>query len=105
MAYDINWFKDNMKPVFANGLGNCSACCLRNLDEELFCKKLTCVDESSCSFVFWIPKNTGIHRELLMGLPSKDMVKWFRKTPVERTREISGNIINKALQNQEQHVK
>ena len=105
MAYDINWFKNNMKPVFANGLGNCSACCLRNLDKELFCKKLTCVDKDSCSFVFWDTTNPGEHRELLMGLPSTDMVGWFRKTSVEHAQEISGNVINKALQNQKQYVK
>lgn len=103
--YDIKWFEDSFVAVPSGVFGNCSACCLRNLDEDLFCKKLTCVDESCCSCVFWIPKNTGIHRELLMGLPSKDMVKWFRETPVERAREISGNIINKALQNHKQNVK
>ena len=105
MAYDINWFEDNMKPVFANGLGDCSSCCLRNLDKELFCKKLTCVDETCCHFVFWDTKIPGFHGELLMGLPSKDMTEWFRKTTVERAQEITGNIINKALQNQKQHVK
>lgn len=105
MAYDMNWFEDNMKPVLANGLGNCSACCLRNLDKELFCKKLTCVDGHCCHFVFWTTKNPGQHRGLLMGLPSKDMTEWFRKTPVERAREISGNVIDKTLQNQKQHVK
>ena len=105
MAYDINWFEDNMKPVFANGLGDCSSCCLRNLDKDLFCKKLICVDESVERFVFWTTKNPGRHRELLMGVPSKDMTEWFRKTTVERAQEITGDMINKALQNQKQNVK
>jgi len=105
MAYDINWFEDNMKPVLVNGLGDCSACCLRNLDKALFCEKLTCFDEASCSFVFWDTKNPGRYRELLMGLPSKDMTDWFCKTPMGRARKITANIINKALQNQKQHVK
>ena len=105
MSYNINWFENNMQPVLADGLGNCSACCLRNLDKDLFCKKLTCVDDTCSCFVFWDTKNPGQHRELLMGLPSKDKTEWFRETPVERTQEITINIINKALQNQKQYVK
>jgi len=105
MAYDINWFENNMQPVLVDGLGNCSACCLRNLDKDLFCKKLICVDERCCNFVFWDTKNPGQHRELLMGLPSKDMTEWFRKTSVRRVQEITGDMINKALQNQKQNVK
>ena len=105
MAYDINWFEDNMKPVFATGLGNCSACCLRNLDKSLFCEKLTCDDEDSYSFVFWSTKNPAYHRELLMGLPSKDMTEWFNKTPVDCALKISSDIIIKELQNRKQNVK
>ena len=98
MAYDINWFEDNMKPVFANGLGDCSACCLRNLDKELFCKKLTCVDAGWSFFVFWTTKKPGLYRELLMGLPPNDMVEWFNRTPLVRVQRITSNMINKALQ-------
>ena len=70
---------------------------MRNLDKELFCKKLTCVDESHSCFVFWTTKKPGLHRELLMGLPSKDMTEWFRKTPIERTYEITSNMIKKSF--------
>jgi len=105
MVYDVNWFENNMKPVFIDGLGDCSACCLRNLDKKLFCEKLTCSNASCSSFVFWTTKNLGLHRELLMGLPPKDMIEWFDKTPFVRVRRITNNVINKALQNQKQNVK
>ena len=105
MSYDINWFEENFVAIPCGVFGNCSACCFRNLSKELFCKKLECVDQNSGVCVYWDTKNPGQHRELLMGLPSKDMTEWFRKTTVEHAQEITGNMINKALQNQKQYVK
>lgn len=105
MSYNINWFEENFVAIPCGVFGNCSACCFRNLSKELFCKKLTCVDERCCHFVFWVTKNPGQQRELLMGLPSKDMTEWFCKTSVRRAQEITGDMINKALQNQKQYVK
>ena len=105
MSYNINWFEENFVAIPCGVFGNCSACCLRNLDKDLFCKKLECVDQNSGVCVYWDTKNPGQHRELLMGLPSKDMTEWFRQTTVARVQTITSNMINKALQNQKQHVK
>lgn len=95
MAYNINWFEDNMVPVFCGPFGNCSGCCLRNLRN--FCEKIQCFDGVSGVPVYWWTKEPGHGRELLMGLPPKDMTEWFSMTPVDRAQEITANMINKAL--------
>lgn len=103
MAYDINWFENNMVAIPGGLFGNCSACCLRNMGK--FCEKIQCFDKANSLSVYWWTKTPGHGREILMGVPSKDMIEWFRKTTVEQAQEITGNMINKALQNHKQHVK
>lgn len=103
--YDIDWFENNFVAIPTNMFGNCSACCFRNLDKEIFCNKLQCVDENSGVCVYWDTKVHGLNRELLMGHPSREMLMWFAGVPFGRARKITSVIINKALQNQKQNVK
>ena len=105
MSYNINWFEDNFVAIPSGVFGNCSACCFRNLSKELFCKKLECVDENTGVCVYWDTKVPGEKRELLMGMPSKEMIEWFNGTPLCRARRFSLGIVNKALQNRKQNVK
>lgn len=102
MAYDIKWFENNMRAVVAPGLGCCSACALRNIDKDVFCKKLHCYDDWTGNFVYWETKIPGHSREILMGHPSSQMVEWFNKTPIEQSRKISGDMIKQAIQNAKQ---
>lgn len=97
--YDIKWFENNMRPVIAPGLGCCSACCLRNLDEEKFCDKLKCYDDWTGDFVYWGTKIPGHGREILMGHPTPEMVEWFNKTPTEQSQKIAINLIKQITQN------
>lgn len=63
----------------------------------IFVKKIQCFDGVSGVPVYWWTKEPGHGRELLMGLPPKDMTEWFSMTPVDRAQEITANMINKAL--------
>ena len=102
MAYDVKWFENNMRAVVAPGLGCCGACCLRNLDQNIFCGKLQCYDDWTGDFVYWTTKVPGHGREILMGQPSSEMVEWFNKTPIEQSHKIASNIIKKAIENNKQ---
>lgn len=102
MAYDIKWFENNMHAVVSDGLGCCSACALRNLDKSIFCKKLQCYDDWYGDFVYWEAKKSGENYDLLTGLVSKQMIEWFNKTPIEQSKQISGNIIRQTIQNNKQ---
>jgi len=102
LPYDIKWFENNMRPVIAPGLGCCSACCLRNLDKQIFCNKLQCYDDLYGDFVYWKAKKSGENYDLLTGLISKQMLVWFNKTPIEQSQKISGNIIRQTIQNNRQ---
>ena len=104
-GYDVDWFENNFVAIPTNMFGNCSACCFRNLNKELFCKKLQCIDEHSGVCVYWNTKVPGQGRELLMGHPSKEMIRWFTSMPFGRAQKITSVIINKALQNNKQNVK
>ena len=88
MAYDVNWFENNMYAELAPGLAGCSFCCLRNLDKDLFCSKLTCYDERTNNFVYWQSK---YGRDMLRGVPPVEMVEWFNKTP--NVEHVSANMI------------
>ena len=102
MAYDVNWFENNMRAILAQGLGCCSACCLRNLNHVVFCETLKCWDDKTGDAVYWEMKIPGHGREILMGRPSPEMVEWFKKTPIEQSHKISSNIIKKAIENNKQ---
>ena len=102
MAYDANWFKENMQAVPCSSVGACSFCCLRNLDRMKFCYKLHCCDGVTGDTVYWTTKNPENAREALMGHPPLDMVDWFNHVPIEYAREVSVSVLRHALNNNNQ---
>ncbi len=92
--YPKNWFKYNLIAVptgFAGG--NCSACLFRN-NAPLYCDKLACVyvDSDYIEAVYWIAKD--YHANLSMW---PELVKFFAITPKQRIRDISNDILTKAI--------
>lgn len=98
MAYDINWFANNMQAFGSPGCYGCSFCCFRNLKAETFCNKLKCFDCRTGDFVFWGTKISGRNREILMGRPPREMIEWFVQTPLEQSEQISSDIIKKVME-------
>ncbi len=95
--YPKNWFKHNLIPVptgFAGG--NCSACVFRN--NASFCEKLACVyvdmsDESEyIESVYWRARD--MHANIGMW---PDLIKFFDTTPKQKIRDISNEIVKKAV--------
>lgn len=89
MAYDINWFRNNVHAEIAPGLGGCSFCCFRNLGRAQYCDKLVCFDECTDNYVYWESK---YGYDMLRGAPPVEMVEWFDRTPYEDIAHISGNM-------------
>ena len=74
--------QDRLTPIQAGAMGNCSACCLRNLDKDKFCVKMRCYDPYTDNTVYWTTVNPGEHRECLMGVPPVGMAEWYNvRTP------------------------
>lgn len=93
--YPKNWFKHNLMAVptgFAGG--NCSACLFRNNVPE-FCNKLACTyikDSDNIESVYWVSRET--HANIAMW---HELIKFFETTPKQRIREISNDILTKAV--------
>ena len=95
--YPKNWFKHNLIPVptgFAGG--NCSACVFRN--NKTFCEKLACVyidmsnESDYIESVYW--RARGTYANIAMW---PELVKFFDTTPKQRIRDISNDIMTKAV--------
>ena len=93
--YPKNWFKHNLIAVptgFAGG--NCSACLFRN-NVPVFCNKLACTyikDSDNIESVYWVARNT--HANVAVW---PELIKFFETTPKQRIREISNDILTKAV--------
>ncbi len=97
----MDWvFDENMKPVQAGAMGNCSACCLRNVDKDKFCKKMRCYDEISGNTVYWTMVNPGHHRECLMGLLPYGMADWFNARSFNDVKAVATMCIKRAHENE-----
>ena len=94
--YPKNWFKHNLFAVptgFAGG--NCSACIFRN-NVPLFCDKIACtyIDSENMEIesVYWIAQDA--HANIAMW---SELVKFFDTTPKQKIRDISLDILTKAV--------
>jgi len=97
----MDWvFDENMKPVQAGKWGNCTACCLRNLNRDMFCRKMRCYDEMSGNNVYWTTVVEGNARELLMGQPPAEMVNWFNSRSIEQGRAAATECMKRAHENE-----
>jgi len=92
--------QDNLQPIQAGAMGNCSACCLRNLDRDKFCKKMRCYDEMTGNVVYWMTKRPGECGEYLMGIPPRDMVDWFNNHSGQDVKKIATEYMRRIYENQ-----
>ena len=95
--YPKNWFKHNLIPVPTGTTGgNCSACIFRN--NKPYCEMMSCTyidmsDESDyIESVYWIGSET--HANIGMW---PELRKFFDTMPKQRLRDISGDIMTKAV--------
>ena len=90
--------QDRLTPIQAGPMGNCSACCLRNLSK--FCVKMRCDDPFTDNTVYWTTVNPGEHRECLMGVPPVGMAEWYNARTRQRVRDISTQVMQRLAENQ-----
>ena len=93
--YPKNWFKHNLIAI-PTGLagGNCSACLFYN-NAPLYCNKLAClyiVDSDCIESVYWVARDN--HANIAMW---PELVKFFATTTKQRIRDISLDILTKAV--------
>jgi len=91
--YPKNWFKHNLTAVATGWAGgNCSACLFRATPK--YCEKMTCsyIDKDYMESVYWIGKETHAN----IGTWT-ELNKFFTNTPKQRIRDISNDIITKAV--------
>lgn len=97
----MSWeLSENMRPVQAGAMGNCSGCCLRNVDKDKFCKKMRCYDEISGQVVCWTTVNPGDYRAYLMGLLPDGMADWFNARSAKEVKSVATECIKRAHENQ-----
>ena len=93
--YPKNWFKHNLFAVPTGFVGgNCSACIFRNA--PLFCDKVACTyinsENMEIESVYWIARNA--YANIAMW---PELVKFFDTTPKQKIRDISLDILTKAV--------
>lgn len=92
-----NWFKNNLiaNPT-GSSIGNCSACLFRN-NAPKFCENLACTyidpDTDYIETVYWTAKH-GTYANVLMW---PELMKFLDKTPKQKIRDISNDIVIKAV--------
>ena len=97
----MSWeLSDNMRPVQTVGLGNCSACCLRNVDKDKFCKKMCCYDEFSGGVIYWTMLSPGQHRACLIGVLSDGMADWFNARSCDDVKAVATMCIKRVHENE-----
>ena len=92
--YPKNWFKHNLIAVPCDYTGgNCSACIFRNTAPK-FCDNLACtyIDSEKIVSVYWVAK--GTHANIACW---PELVKFFTTTPKQKIRDISNDIVTKAV--------
>ncbi len=94
--YPKNWFKHNLIAVPAGTRGNCSACVFRNA--LVYCKNMACtyvdfsVEPEIIRSVYWVSRDTNAHVSLWTELRD-----FFDKTPTQRIRDISNDVMRRAV--------
>ena len=92
--------QDRLTPIQAGAMGNCSACCLRNLDKTKFCEKMRCYDEFSGNTVYWTTVNPGEYRQCLMGILPVGMAEWFNARTSQQVKNIATEVMQRLAENQ-----
>ena len=95
--YPKNWFKHNLIAVPTDFVGgNCSACFFRNARK--YCECLACTyikmpqDPDYIASVYWIARETHMHAGMW-----PELVNFFNTTPKQKIRDISNDIMIKAV--------
>ena len=96
--YPKNWFKHNLIPVpTGSPIGNCSACLFRN-NAPKYCEYLACTylnvppDSDYIESVYWIGRETHAN----IGTWT-ELNNFFKTTPKQRIRDISNDVMTKAV--------
>ncbi len=91
---------ERLTPVQAGAMGNCSECCLRNLDKTKFCEKMRCYDEISGNTVYWTMVNPGEYRQCLMGQLPVGMAEWYNARSCDDVKVVATMCIKRAHENE-----
>ena len=95
--YPKNWFKHNLIPVPTGMVGgNCSACLFRNA--EKYCECLACTFTNVPPYFDCVESVYWVGRETHANIGTwPELRKFFDTTPKQRIRDISNDVMVKAV--------